>query len=136
MGNGSRTYPVRVDVIRDLMDQKNISVAVLVSATGKDRRTIQNILRKKTQPFEDTLVRIGAMLGVKWRSLIEGYEGEPEPANEGGGVATKTTKTYLVDVREGMSNEQIVKNIMNKLSKDIDIADIVEFIILRRKNEN
>src|SRR5271163_3585354 len=69
-----RTYPVKVDVIRQLMEDKNISVSKLANATGLNRKSIHNILDKKSQPLEGNLVLIASALGVKWRSLVVGFE--------------------------------------------------------------
>ena len=128
----SRTYPVRTETMRAIMEHRNISQAALARAVGMSKKGIANIINKVNQPFEDTLVKIGAALGVKWRSLIEGYDGDAEKAEEGGGVATKTTVDLMLDIRNnGMTPEQVTKFLMSKLDKSVDIADVIRITILR-----
>jgi transcriptional regulator with XRE-family HTH domain len=118
--------------MRAIMEHRNISQAALARAVGMSKKGIANIINKVNQPFEDTLVKIGAALGVKWRSLIEGYDGDAEKAEEGGGVATKTTVDLMLDIRNnGMTPEQVTKFLMSKLDKSVDIADVIRITILR-----
>ena len=127
----SRTYPVRTEVIRRIMDKRNISPSALAKAVGKSKKAIMNILNKVNEPFEDTLIKIAAALGVKWRTLIEGCEGEAENAEEGGGVATQTTVHQLLDIRKGITPEQFNEYVERKLKPAVGIANIIQITILR-----
>jgi transcriptional regulator with XRE-family HTH domain len=132
-----RTYPVKVDVIRQLMEDKNISVSALAMAVGMDRKSIHNILDKKSQPLERSLVAIATMLGVKWRTLVEGYDGKLQDLEGSGGLAAKTTFAFLVDIRnEGMTEEMANELIMRKIKGRIKNLDEIRISIMRDDDEN
>lgn len=132
-GDFRKKYPVRTDEIIRIMDERKISQAALAKAVRMSPRAINNILTKKSEPLEANLVKIAAILGVrKWRSLIEGYEGETEETNvEVGEVATKTTVSQLLDMRKGMTPEEAINQVVDKLRKSLNFADLIQFEILR-----
>ena len=140
-----RTYAVRVDVIRQLMEDKNISVSELAKAVRMDRKSIHNILEKKSQPLERNLVSIATRLGVKWRSLVEGFENAPQTLAEGDGLEEKTTITMLVDIRtKGMTDDQrkgtraekATELLLSKLKGHLKRFDEILISVLRDDDEN
>jgi transcriptional regulator with XRE-family HTH domain len=132
MGNNS-TRPVRVDEIRRRLEERNISQAELARAVGMSKKGIQNILNKVNDPREETLIRIASILGVKWKTLLDEFDGEIEEIGEGeGGIATKTTVDLLLDMRRpGMTPEKAAQFLLSKLGKSIDMADVIRVVILR-----
>ena len=112
-----RAYPVRTDTIMKIMDDRNISQVALARATQMSTKAIANILHKVSEPFEDTLVSIAAVLGVKWRSLIECYDGDAESAEEGGGIATRRMTRFQGDYAEkpGETEEQALARLLTDL---------------------
>jgi transcriptional regulator with XRE-family HTH domain len=132
-----RTYPVKVDVIRQLMEDKNISISELAKAIRMDRKSIHNILEKKSQPLERSLALIATGLGVKWRTLVEGFENEPENLEEAGGLAVKTTVTMILDIRrKGITLDMATKLLMSKLEGHLKRADEIRISLLRDEDEN
>ena len=93
--NKSRTYPVRCDVMRSIMNEKNISQAALARAVDMSKKAIQNILNKVSEPLEDNLVNIAAALGVKWRTLVDDCEVAPDIVDEAAGFTTNGSRTAL-----------------------------------------
>ena len=127
-----RTHPVRVELIRKLMEDRNISQGAMAKAIRMSKKTVQNILNNESDPYEETLVKIAAVLGVKWRTLVDSYNDEEEENVAHGGVATKTTVDLIIDIRtDGMTPEKAKEFLLNKLSKSIDLADVIRVIILR-----
>jgi transcriptional regulator with XRE-family HTH domain len=116
------------------MEDRNISHAALARAVRMSKKAIQNILNKVSQPYEDNLVRIAAVLGVKWRTLVEGYEGDPQDAAPPSGVVAGTTVDILVNIRnDDIRDAELVKLLMDKLTKAVGIADVIRVVILRDK---
>ena len=129
-----RTRPIRLDMVREIMDEKGISVGDLVKATGLSRKGVNNILDGTSAPRVDNLVMIAAALGVRWRTLVEGHVGEPEVA--GGGVAIKTTVDIILDIRTGgMTEEEAIVALGVKLRGRIRNLDEVRIKVVRDDDE-
>lgn len=115
----SRFHAVRVDTILELMEDLQISKTELARRTGISLRQINNILKGENDPREDSIVRIAAALGVKWRSLLAKHEGPPTPIGDSGsgGIAQKTTTDLLIETRNGPSPEELDRRLQLAFQK-------------------
>ena len=130
----NRTHPIRADVVRQIMADKNISISTLAAATRMSRKGITNILNKRNDPLEDNLVLIAAVLGVKWTTLVEGYRGNIEKESDSGGVSVITLERYVVDLRKGVSPEDAIRKLTARFATSIKIADEIHITVLRDSN--
>ena len=127
---------LRLAVLLDLMKERNISPGDLVKATRLTRKGINNILNGTSQPRQDNLVLIAAALGVKWHTLLSGYDGPPEAAVPGG-VAAKTSLAITIDMRaDGLTEDQAIEALMKKLRGRIRNIDEVNITVVRDDDEN
>jgi transcriptional regulator with XRE-family HTH domain len=131
-----RTYPIRADVVKEIMANKNISISDLADATRMSRKGISNILNKRNDPLEGNLVLIAAALGVKWTTLVDGYEGKIVEEGASGGVSVITSERYIVDLRKGVSQEDAIRKLTARFAKSIKIADEIHITILRESDED
>lgn len=136
----SRTYPLRINEIRRLMDNQNISVAELARRTRISHKQIKNVLDGVTKKSrQDTITRIAAALGVRWRTIVEDYDGPVEKADEGGGVAVQTTVDLFIETSDDLPPEEVQRRLQAAMrkagSERIKSADIIRIIKLRPKNE-
>lgn len=132
----ARTHSVRVDEIKRIMEDRGITIAELAIATEMSRKTITNILTKKSDPLEDNLVRIATALGVKWRTLVEGYERDPQEAESRPVITSRTKLEMIFDTRANrMTDEQAIEAIIFKLKGQLKSIDEVHIRIIRDTNE-
>jgi transcriptional regulator with XRE-family HTH domain len=135
----SRTRVVRVEVIRSLMDQLNISKSKLAKQARLTLKQVNNILSKKNNPREDTIVRIATVLGVRWRTLLEVHEGPPEETGEGGVSVAMMTVDLIIETSDDMAPEELQRRLEAALRKlgpnRMMAADIIRIVKLRTENE-
>jgi transcriptional regulator with XRE-family HTH domain len=137
---GSQTRVVRVETIQSLMDSQNISKTELARVTGLSLKQIHNILNRISNPREDTIIRIAAALGVRWRTLLEEHEGEPQETGQVGvGTAVQTTVDVLVETSADLDPAELERRLMSAIKKlgpeRSKIADIIRIIMLRPEDE-
>jgi len=117
-----RTYPVRTDVIIKWLDDNNVSQAELARHVKITPRAMSNILKGK-ETFEHTLTRIARAIGIKWRALIKGYEGEPEPTGSPGGINVATLITLVIELAtDGKTEDEkrrIKQDVVAKIEKEL-----------------
>jgi transcriptional regulator with XRE-family HTH domain len=129
----SRTWAIRVEEIERLMDQHNISRSELARRSGISPRQIANILNRKNDPREDSITRIASALGVKWRTLLAGHEGQPEEMVDDEVSRLATTRTVLtVRMKKGISPDEAKRVLTQRLTEHhIQVSDIIQITILR-----
>lgn len=135
----SRTWSVRVEEIRRLMDLRNLSKSALAGRAGVDVRTIRNMLQKKNDPTEETLIQVARALGVQRRMLVQDEQGDTKPQYEEGGVSVKTTVDLLIQTSEDLTPQELQKRLETALQKAghkrLDVADIIRIIKVSKNDE-
>ena len=135
------THPIKTEVVRELMNDKGISVGDLVAATKLTRKAINSILSGESNPREDNLVLIAVALGVRWRTLLVGYDGEPQEGGGSGkgGVIVEEKLVLTFDLRAGMANmtnEEVMEVIFKRLGPRIGAVDEVKITFIRDSHES